>query len=426
MVSPAESLLRHVWPSPDHAVRARGGTLTIGVALCLVVTATPPILSQSPQPPDTIWAEARATFTRAERQAVEVFRVGSRTGDPSFGDIQQITPTADGGVVVMDRTPDREPILVFGPDGRVLRRLGRYGDGPGEIRTGTTVAALSGGRIIAFDPTADRLTIWHPDGSVVTTSTRDHLDPLAIGAVFEGPEGSIFISEVLQERARGLSAAQWSLPPTRFRRVQFGADGKIAGITIPQTEFHLPPLLPRYPFAKSVYRIPLISGDIATVWSDRLGFAVPRGAGGGMQGYWVQAQPQALRPEEIEEQTTLRDVILSNGLKPFLPPRWEIPNAKPLVVGVRADRSGRLWLKRSTAGFRGPPVLAYKSSRVGELHLQFRDGVVFSGFDARGTYLGEVRFPDTISDVAFVGNAAWGVAVSAETGEQELVRFDLP
>jgi hypothetical protein len=64
-----------------------------------------------------------------------------------------------GSVYVGDRSGQ---LLVFSPDGSVLRKLGRKGRGPGEFEQIQSVRVLPGDSIYVFDASLDRATVFAP------------------------------------------------------------------------------------------------------------------------------------------------------------------------------------------------------------------------------------------------------------------------
>ena len=75
---------------------------------------------------------------------------------------------ADGSLVVGNA--GFHEIIHLSPEGEVLRRFGRPGDGPGEFRDMTSVEVSSSpARIVAYDAETARLTEFHLDGDSVAT-----------------------------------------------------------------------------------------------------------------------------------------------------------------------------------------------------------------------------------------------------------------
>ena len=90
-----------------------------------------------------------------------------------------------GGGAILDRQPVGPPLIIFDAEGRVVRRLGRNGEGPGEFSWSATVAVDRAGAVHVADPILRRLTRWAADGRLIE--------------VQGGAEGRPFSNEQLQQ-----------------------------------------------------------------------------------------------------------------------------------------------------------------------------------------------------------------------------------
>jgi len=82
----------------------------------------------------------------------EVYRVGTAvTGEDwqQFGRIAEVAFDAAGHLHVFDRQAQR--IFVVGPEGDLIRELGRPGEGPGEFSTSGAMAVFTDGRVVVVD-----------------------------------------------------------------------------------------------------------------------------------------------------------------------------------------------------------------------------------------------------------------------------------
>src|SRR5688572_5315805 len=95
-----------------------------------------------------------------------------QTGDTgAFAFVGPVAWLSDGRIVVTDASSHR--LLVFDSTGRYRRALGRRGDGPGEIRTTTSLTVMRGDSIATFDRQLRRLSVWHPDVGYVRSILID-------------------------------------------------------------------------------------------------------------------------------------------------------------------------------------------------------------------------------------------------------------
>jgi len=74
----------------------------------------------------------------------------------------------DGSLAVIDRS---RTIRVFDSGGAHMWTAGREGDGPGEFRWPQMVTEIGGDSLLVWDPAANRLTVFAPEGLLARTST---------------------------------------------------------------------------------------------------------------------------------------------------------------------------------------------------------------------------------------------------------------
>jgi len=106
-------------------------------------------------------------------KAREAWRLGAdEVHDPLLGRVTDVLTDANGNSYVLDG--DLSQIHVVDRDGRLLRTIGREGDGPGEIRNADQLIQLPGGDIgvlemmpggvVVIDPMGEPREGFHPGG----------------------------------------------------------------------------------------------------------------------------------------------------------------------------------------------------------------------------------------------------------------------
>lgn len=93
-------------------------------------------------------------------------RIGVALGDPDYelDEVMGAVRLRDGSIVVGEmRTQE---IRFFAPDGRLARRQGRDGEGPGEYRQVRFLLSCGADRIWVYDTALRRLTVLGSDGAV--------------------------------------------------------------------------------------------------------------------------------------------------------------------------------------------------------------------------------------------------------------------
>ena len=122
---------------------------------------------------------------------VETARIGGEDTRPEYL-LSQITSAVflDDESIAIASGMDEE-IKIFSQKGTFIRTMGHEGGGPGEFRALSSIVALSGGRLLAWDIQTVRATIFAADGGVensVTLDLRglDQLRPPFVGAFSDG------------------------------------------------------------------------------------------------------------------------------------------------------------------------------------------------------------------------------------------------
>ena len=97
-----------------------------------------------------------------------VFRVGD--GSEEWHRLSSVTSLgfdADGNLYIADLAGSGGlQIIVVSPQGELVARFGRSGNGPGQFRTAVEIVALPDGRVIVPDQGHRAYHIFHPDGDL--------------------------------------------------------------------------------------------------------------------------------------------------------------------------------------------------------------------------------------------------------------------
>jgi hypothetical protein len=130
---------------------------------------------------------------------VEEARIGS-VEDPDYGfsRIGGVDMDREGNVYLFESL-SRE-IRVYAPDGRLLRRFGRSGEGPGEFSTPAVGFGVAGDTVWAVEPFSQRLTLFDREGQVLSSTRFEEVtvplyapgEVMVIQPMFFREDGSFF------------------------------------------------------------------------------------------------------------------------------------------------------------------------------------------------------------------------------------------
>jgi hypothetical protein len=117
--------------------------------------------------PDTTSDEGSALPTPDQRQngtlrLTELFRTDDSVALTS---VQGLDVDSRAQVYIGDW--GNPAVIVLSPEGRIVRRIGRRGQGPGEFANVSGVQVLQGDSLQVYDIQQDRLTVFAPDGDEV-------------------------------------------------------------------------------------------------------------------------------------------------------------------------------------------------------------------------------------------------------------------
>ncbi|MYA12061.1 MAG: hypothetical protein F4087_10570 [Gemmatimonadetes bacterium] len=89
-----------------------------------------------------------------ELEFEELYRLGTLAGEEweQFGHVLSVAFDPAGNLLVFDRLMfEFHGIFLVGPDGRLIREIGRLGEGPGEFGSAAATAVLTDGRVVVAD-----------------------------------------------------------------------------------------------------------------------------------------------------------------------------------------------------------------------------------------------------------------------------------
>lgn len=290
----------------------------------------------------------------------------------SKGELGEITSVAiadDGTVYAMQKKP--ATVLVFGPDGKFLRTIGKEGDGPGELRSG--VIGVGGDLLMVQDWSARRFTIFRTNGTHVITVPS--LCCLSTSSLHVDEKGRAWVQGILRGGARGYLRIDatgrvldtLTVPDNKLGKT-WRADARNAS---PPTEYIMP--VPGHPYEMSALRQ---DGMLVLGRSDSMRFVVSRTGKDTVRTFEGPTKRLPVTAAEKERMIEgmvegLPSTALQEALRKVAKPS-DIPDRSNAWNGVMVDQADRTWV--------GLPAAKGGAAQYGV-------------FDPSGKYLGEVPFP---------------------------------
>jgi hypothetical protein len=289
----------------------------------------------------------------------------------SKGELGEITSMAiadDGTIYAMQKAP--ATVLVFGPDGKFLRTIGREGDGPGELRSG--VIGVHGDLLMVQDWQESRFSIFRTNGTFVATVkslccqsyATLHIDRTGRAWV-AGPARGLE-SAYLRIDARGRIIDTLQAIPNRVPRTWRAEERGAQVRSIHEVA------VPGQPFEMALLRF---DGLILMGRSDSMRFVLSRTGRDTVRIIEGPTRRVAVTPAEKSRMiAALVDGLPSTALQDALrkvAKASDIPDRSNAWNSVMVDRANRIWVMLPTG-----------KASVGQ----------FGVFDPNGKYLGEVPF----------------------------------
>lgn len=280
-----------------------------------------------------------------------IVRIGADDGGQSLHRVAGATRLADGRIAIANGGSHQ--VRVFGTDGRLVRDIGRAGDGPGEFRSLAWVGAR-GDTLVVWDIVASRISRFLADGTFLTSATPEGVGMFAqVVGVY--PDGSLLFSSDMPEG---------DMPAAGVRRgrallLRVSAQGALVDTvaTVPATEqfvstseggrgLRIEPL----PFGRR--SVMALSGDVLYVGTGEDGAVRVMGGNGAMS--------EVLRVPAARKRVTGADIdaywknLVAVGERRGarsgdVRPGGDVPypDELPPYAALNADRAGRLWIGES-------------------------------------------------------------------------------
>ncbi|MGE0442728.1 MAG: 6-bladed beta-propeller [Gemmatimonadales bacterium] len=378
---------------------------------------------------DTVEVAIRGTPGPLEAiRAVEEVRIAPASEDTSlFTEVYDFEVDNDGRFWVFDRPTGS--IFLFAPDGKLLRRVGRRGGGPGEFQSSNGMEPRADGGIVVLDAQNARISFLDSAGALETSwrvpagfSTTRGLERDAEGTLYlrrpvtDPAPGDILGRMGLVRLKPGGDFADSLVPPdlgvVREAYVATNGNGENRSMSATRARHSAQPL---------------------EAWQPAGGFV----AGNGGTGQLIVARPGAKPvritrdmpavPIEEAERDGERARITYSMRRTQKDWSWsgpELPSTKAPFRNLQVTRDGRLWVTVAVPSERIPDDELQVSNDPERPVEHFRTPTVFEVYEPTGEFVGRLECGNGFTLIDADGDRLWAI-VRDELDLPGIVRFRL-
>lgn len=353
----------------------------------------------------TAWPEPGGTL-------VEEHRFQGEDGTPGeLGEPRSLAVDEWGRVYVVDSKP--ATIKVFTPDGKLIRTIGREGEGPGEFRVG--FIATRGEHLVLHDPRIGRTSVFDTAGTFIRSwlTSCCYWSDIQIDREQRVYVPSMVVLKNPEEQPRGTPYVRWSLEGTALDTlwVPYRKNEKFWSVSFKKGGKNVMSMMTSVPFTPQIVSTLHPDGGIVSGWSGEYSLVRSLNGSDSARVFGRSWTPDPVTPERRQGEVESRikgmaesygEATLRNAFKTD-----DIPATFPAFEGIRVDRSGRIWVRRFA---------------VSDTTRTF-----FDVFDSTGAWLGKATVP---LPVGTWGPQAWTTdglvaIVEDDDGRPTVVRFKL-
>jgi hypothetical protein len=301
-------------------------------------------------------------------------------------------------------------IFLFGPDGALIKRIGREGGGPGEFQQNGGMVVLPGNGLAQWDSRNSRVSFLDSAGTFVTAWPLPGGFSTSNGLVTD-ESGTLYLRRPVTDPREGEILGRMGL----VRLLEGGAFGD-----------SLAP--PDLPVQREVY-VASVEGNTSATgsrhapnfywsWTPNGEFVAAHGGN-----YEIVVARNGAKPLVIRR--TMSPVVIDQEERDWeerhilwnmrqTDPRWSwqgppLPTTKAPMRGMNVSRDGRIWVQVAVASDTIPeaerPVYT-DSLRPVPRH---QTASVYEVFSATGEFLGRVAMPRRARFIEADGNVVWGI-----------------
>ncbi|MEZ4455428.1 MAG: 6-bladed beta-propeller [Gemmatimonadales bacterium] len=320
-------------------------------------------------------------------------------------------------------------IFLFAPDGKLLRRVGRRGGGPGELQTSNGMVPRDDGGIAILDARNARISFFDSTGTF-ETSWRTPAGFFTSRGLESDEAGSLYLRRPVTDPRPGEILGRMGL-------VRLRPGGDFADSLLP-----LDLDVPRDAYVASV-----VSGgnrsmsstqarhaaQYLNAWQPAGGFVVGNGGTGelivarpGSKPVRIRRELPSVPVEEAEREGEQARITYSmrQTQKDWSWSGPDLPRAKAPFRNLQVTRDGRLWVMVATPSERIPDGELPVSNDPERPVDHFRTPTVFEVYEPTGDFVGRLECGNGFTLIDADGDKLWAI-VRDELDLPGIVRYRL-
>jgi len=305
-------------------------------------------------------------------------------------------------------------IFLFGNDGKLVKRIGRKGGGPGELDTDNGSVVLAGDRFAVWDARNARINWYAADGAF-DKSALVSKGFYTFGGLVTDQSGAVFIKLPVSRTANGRIGA--------LGLIRVRPDGSFGDSLTPPS---LNVSVPAYTAVKGSASASYQSRNAASaswVWHADGYFVTVDGSRSRIVLSRRTAKPVVIErrlpsvPIPSDERAD-DEAFITYGLRMTVPDwKWSgpaVPDTKPSLGTAIAARDGRIWVRVATPSERIPDSELPERRPNGAPQYRFRSSIEYEVYASDGTFLGRVALPKGTQLMEADGNTVWALGRDAD------------
>ncbi len=288
------------------------------------------------------------TDTLPQWSLTETLRIGgSDVGPSAFDYLKGLAVDAAGRIFVYDRST--QDIRVFGPDGALLRVIGRKGSGPGELRDAEGIAIAGDGTLWVRDAANARFTTFDASGEFARGWTMQFCTSQGAWDPRVDPAGRLLDEDCMVQDRRAVGYAVLGYHTDLSRVDTIGPVPECGTKALAEEGTWITKLENGMRYQSIPFRaMPLsVLGARGELWCvpNSSKYEIQRLVAGSSDTMRVVREIAPI-PVTAQERDSVIAEIESKG--PTGLDFGRIPVAKPSIERLSVDDEGRLWVRRAT------------------------------------------------------------------------------